>query len=546
MVRSAVGRTGSVQGRRVPRQWRIGLAVLVLAQAVALSPACAGEWRALVVGVEVDAAGEDVAAKVDAGAMDLTAVLRRHGATDVTAMAGKAVTRPTLLRSLDGLAARTRAGDAVLVSFDGLGTRAAGEGPLAVTLLLPGAALIHPDPGQAITGGDLAAFVRSVEERGGRVMLVLDASFGPVARRADASDKPAGSADGWLAGPETPLPFARSLVLLASDPGIGSKAVLVPGVAGARRLLTFAVARALEGRADFDGDGAVSVPELVAYAARVVYQLSDQRQTIAAIWPRDSHPAVATRGIVIRATGSLGELRPPAASAPPDPPLPRESEEPAAERAPLAGPPVRLAAATGSPQQLAGVAPREAVMRAVGRGDDPDLIWDPGSRDVITPDGDLVAKDVGVDDLDGVVDRTAALRAVQALTVEAPQQVALLPSDAVQHRGSRVAVEIGNAAGRYLVLFNIRSDGAVQPLYPQPNDPPVVTTPAYTLPLAIDKPLGADLIVAVTANERMGAIEKGLAAMSGERTPMAAVQLLRDHAPPGALVGSVGVFSGAP
>ena len=59
-----------------------------------------------------------------------------------------------------------------------------------------------------------------------------------------------------------------------------SPEVRVPGIDGLRGALSYAVARAVEGNADADHDGKVTLKELFANVRQVVYQLSDQRQNV--------------------------------------------------------------------------------------------------------------------------------------------------------------------------------------------------------------------------------------------------------------------------
>lgn len=532
-------------GTRGPRGWGRGLARgLALAGLLAGSAGvahAAPAWRALVAGFDRYPDGVTVPGARE-GARDLGAVLGRRGLGDLAVVTEAAVDRAALLARLTELGRRTGPGDTVLFAFGGLGAAdpAAPDG-LAVSLRLPG--------GGALTGADLDAFLRAVEARGGRAILVADASFGTVEGRlhmlggatAEAASGP-GAGDALVRGAPA---FHGSLVLAASAPRFRSGAVAIPGVAEPRRVLTYAVARALEGRADLDRDGAVSEAELVAYAARLVYQLSDQRQKIAAALPDDLAAAASrtdrTRGIVIAPT-DLGDLP----GAAPSAPLLPAAAPPGRDAAAPTGPPVRLAAAAGAPSQFAGLAPAEAKVDVVGRTEDPDLIWDGSNRDVITGDGDLVARSVDPSDLGSVVDRTAALQQLKDLVVAAPQEVGLLPNDDVQRAGAVVKVRVGNAAGRTLVLFDIRGDGAVLSLYPKDNDPPTITDPEFVLPLSVSDPLGADQIVAVTGPGSLDDLQRGLALMNGRKTPVAAVRLLRAAMPPGTLVGSVAVFSGGP
>ena len=71
--------------------------------------------------------------------------------------------------------------------------------------------------------------------------------------------------------------------------------------------------------------------------------------------------------------------------------------------------PIRLAALDGKTSYFAGVKPKDVPVQAVQPTDNPDLIWDPVSHDVIAW-GDVVAYGIDVANLPTVVDRTAAIR----------------------------------------------------------------------------------------------------------------------------------------
>src|SRR5262249_18406402 len=151
---------------------------------------------------------------------------------------------------------------------------------------------------------------------------------------------------------------------------------------------------------------------------QVVYQLSDQRQNIVTI----SSPAQApetdvafelTRGVVLiqgpaarTASGQVPEAAAPPVATIKAPTLPTLAAAPEAV-SPVAAPPVavptvaaaaplrltapiRLAALDGKMNYFAGVAPKDVTVQAVQPTDNPDLIWDPVSHDVIAW-GDVVA-----------------------------------------------------------------------------------------------------------------------------------------------------------
>ena len=78
----------------------------------------------------------------------------------------------------------------------------------------------------------------------------------------------------------TELDFDRTAFLAAVDRKTKAPEVQIPGIAGLRGALSYAVARAVEGNADTHGDGKITLKELFGNIRQVVYQLSNERQNI--------------------------------------------------------------------------------------------------------------------------------------------------------------------------------------------------------------------------------------------------------------------------
>ncbi|WP_244605809.1 DUF4384 domain-containing protein [Methylocella tundrae] len=205
--------------------------------------------------------------------------------------------------------------------------------------------------------------------------------------------------------------------------------------------------------------------------------------------------------------------------------------------------PVRVAVLDGSSAQLADVTPLESRFEAVAPNQNPELIWDPKSGDVISG-GDVIAREVGKDELPGVIDRAAAVRALKQMAARSVQPILLLPDNKVHHLGSEVEVAIDQLSNRSLLLFNLAGDGTVQLLYPQnESEAELMNKPEYRLPIKVRGPFGADQIVAITAPERMPQLEQALGKLNARRTAGQLVRILSQYADAGMRLGSVGVFT---
>ena len=174
--------------------------------------------------------------------------------------------------------------------------------------------------------------------------------------------------------------------------------------------------------------------------------------------------------------------------------------------------------------------------------DNPDLIWDPSSHDVIAW-GDVVAYKIDKADLPGVIDRSAAIRDLKQMATKAPQSIRVTPDDALHHNESNVEIVVNDVAGRALVLFDISGDGTVQTLYPIGSDPPVIASAEYRLSVRVREPFGADQIVAITSQQRMTALERALTQYDQRRSPEQILQLVQRYAPADARIGSTGLFT---
>jgi len=365
----------------------------------------------------------------------------------------------------------------------------------------------------------------------------------------------------------TELDFDRTAFLAAVDRKTKSPEVKIPGITGLRGALSYAVARALEGNADTNRDGKVTVKELFTNVRQVVYQLSDQRQNIVTVTSPsrnlDNDVVYLTRGVSIiepgappqasvplvpgapYTTASQPQTRVPTPTLPAQQPAPSPSVGMSTTAAPAGNPvgrPIRIASLDRNRAHFTGLAPREAPFEVVLPGENPDLIWDPNSRDVIAG-GDVVSYRVDKNDLPSVIDRAAAIRELKQISTKSPQLIKVGPDDSLHRNESMVQVEVSDVKKRSLVLFNITGDGTIQMLYPIGSDAQVLDNPDFRFLVRVREPFGADQIIAVTSEDAMPQLKEALLQLNRRRTPGQMIKMMQRYAPRDARIGSVGLFT---
>lgn len=565
----------------VLRSAAIGAALLLPAAAFAdeglvLRSSDGGEVRGLIIGIDAYRHVRPLKGAV-ADAQDIDGSLRRMGARDVTTLIDDKVDRASVLQAIDRLVARTRQSDLVVLSIAGHGTqepeKVKGSEPdgMENVFLLPGFEPTASGSQQRILGREFNHFIKQFELRGAKVLFVADTchgggmardidpragemSFRQVATYSLPVDtlKPVTTtADAYL----TELDLDRTAFLAAVDRKTKAPEVRIPGIATLRGALSYAVARAMEGSADADKDGKITLKELFTNVRQVVYQLSDQRQNIVTMTSpsRDLNTDVAfqmTRGIsVIELAGAATPAAPPVvrtpvAVVPVVSPVPAvvTPQPPAAAQTAIPERPVRIAALDGKSTHFSGMVKRDVAFEVVQPIDNPDLIWDPASRDVLAW-GDVVAYRVEKADLPSVIDRAAAVRDLKQISTKSPQIIKVAPDDSLHRNENMVQIELSNVSGRALVLFNIAGDGTIQMLYPIGSDTSSIPTAEFQFPVRVREPFGADQIVAITSDQRMTQLEQALLQLNRRRSAGQMMKMVQRFAPPDARIGSAGLFT---
>ena len=319
---------------------------LAAAQPVALFAPEEGQIRALLIGIDAYRYVRPLKGAVS-DARDIEGALRRSGINDLTVLVDQQASRDAVIGAIEGLVQRTTRGDLVMISIAGHGAqepeRVKGSQPdgMDTVFLLPDFATTTAGSRQRIIGTEFNHFLKRFEDRGARVLFIADTCHGggltrdvdprageisyrqvPLYRIPNDAHVPISTgSEAFL----TELDFEKTAFLAAVDRKTKAPEVRIPGVSGYRGALSYALARALEGAADTDRDGKVTLKELFGYVRQVVYQLSDQRQN--AVTLNSPHRSIdrevafqMTRAVKI--VDAAPEAKPAPASPRPRPPSP--------------------------------------------------------------------------------------------------------------------------------------------------------------------------------------------------------------------------------
>jgi hypothetical protein len=514
-----------------------------------------GAVRSLIIGIDAYQHVRQLKGAV-ADALDIEKSLRSMGIGDVTTLINAGASRENIMQAIKDLVQRTGPNDLIVLSIAGHGAQepetVKGSEPDGIenVFLLPGFELTARGSKQRILGSEFNHFIRQFESRGAKVLFVADTCHGgglareidPRAEEMSFRQVPTYTLLVDMLKPVTDdqesltdLDLDKTTFLAAVDRNTKAPEIRIPGIDGFRGALSYAVARAFEGSADDNHDGKVTLKELFANVRQVVYQLSDQRQNIVT---KTSPGRPIDRDVVYQLTrgitspGDIKILPKLGLQAPSD-----AQDSPAVPRAQA---PIRLAALDGRTGYFANLKPRDVMIEIVRPVDNPDLIWDPNSHDVIAW-GDVVAYNVDSTDLASVIDRTAAVRELKKISAKAPQLLRLTAGDEQHHNDDMVQVELSDVAQRSIVLVNVSGDGTIQLLYPLGTDQN--TASSFQISLRVREPFGADQVIAITSTDRLSELEQVVSELNRRRAPGALIKSMMRYMPADVRVGSIGIFT---
>jgi hypothetical protein len=532
--------------------WLMAIVIAFASAAAAETPALrarsGGAVHAVVIGIDAYRNVRQLHGAA-ADARDLDQALRKMRVKDVVTLIDAQVDRTSVMREIDRMLQRTARGDLFVLTIAGHGAqepeRVKGSQPDGMDdiFLLPGFDTTPAGSQQRIIGSEFNHIIKQFEARGAQVLFVADTCHGGgMTREIDPRAvglsfrqvpsytipvddlKPiAAPSDAFM----TELDFKNTTFLAAVDRKTKAPEVRIPGIESMRGALSYAVARAFEGQADVNHDGKVTPNELFTHIRQLVYQLSDQRQNPVTQSSPDRDIDTDVEFVLV-----------PSAA---EPEQPTAHQSPAISKLPIPIP-VRIASRDGVKDRLGGLTPREVPFNVVTLAENPDLVWDPASGDLLAG-GDVIAYGIARDDLPSAIDRTGAVKGFKQLAASTPQSIRTMPNDALHRKDSQVEIDVPDVAGRALILFNIAGDGTVQWLYPLESDSSVVALSDYRVPVQVREPFGADQVVAITSDHRMESLEQALKALDQRRSSSQVLDAVRRLAPTNARIGTTGLFT---
>ena len=274
-----------------------------------------------------------------------------------------------------------------------------------------------------------------------------------------------------------------------------------------RGALSYAVARALEGRAA--SKGVVTAYGLSEFVLRYVQSLSDAGQHPNVTWPSRTR---ATPNDVMTIEGNtpvvvLGSAQPP--------PVARPAQDDEIW-------PVRLRILGLTAAERQGIAKTLTHAVLVGESEPAALIWDAQRQLILNDQGHRIAEGVGAGQLQHAIDRRRAWERVSALSAENGLAVRIrLPgepsdapasaaSDATHKQRTRLFIDVGGVAdGAYFAVFNLTGNGKVEVIEPAPSHLTCATAicstgmrktkgiPIKPLEVEVGAPFGAEHVIAV-------------------------------------------------
>lgn len=501
---------------------RRGLWATVLAGFVTIltSPGHAhAETRALLVGAwqfQSKLIMDLVGPENDLAAME--ALIRGHGASDVTVLRNDGVSRTTVETALHALGLRSRPGDWIFLYYTGHGALAEAavkgtrDGDTDQFLPLPGFDPDVKDAERFIVDKDFYTWLSLYVPKGVQVLMMADTCHSGTlhrsvdprvtgmtprltlgARNVELGSRPAPRFASVLASADAaPVGATRDdlpnlyYISAARDDQIAWENALPVEGAPTRGFLTWSFEQGMstpraDGKgmaADQDGDGTLSIGELGAYLNVQVRMLSGQRQESSTIIPpgREGQALFATV--------------PPPPAPPVPPPLPGLYVADVKARASVSG---------------------DHPWRILTDGQGADFVWDARAQAMLRRTGDIVAQNVkSPAQVRGVIDKWAALEALRPLLSERGARLMVGPLDngARYPSGAPVTLALAQTGDgsvapspRYATVFNIASDGTVQRLFPvAASDGKGELAAGQSLPVLesqVIPPFGADHVVAL-------------------------------------------------
>jgi hypothetical protein len=469
------------------------------------APASPAELYGLVVGID-DYIGEandlDGAAN---DANDVAAALQEAGAKEIVRLVNKDASKDRIVAAWESFVGKAVAGDTIVFSYAGHGSQEP-EPPgrhdeadgLNENFLLGDFETSGPGTRERILDDEIFAFMQEADKKQVKAIFVADSCHSGGMERSAAAPgvKFRKMTVRAITGDELKPPppeiskltedsFETITFVGAVPENKETPEVTIDGEK--RGALSWAFARALEGRADKDGDGQLNELELLSYIVPSVQALVESQQVpqVAPLRAR-SVPLVTLRGAKPAAAGPA-----------------------AADSLKL-----KVAVEGGDGASFADL----PFVTLVPDKAEADLVWSVPAGTVEHVVGGVVAEKVDASSIKGVLSKWAALKWLKQQAALSPVPASVVSGNQRYVAGDRVKIELKGANYPHLTLFNLPPDGRVEFFIPDPQRPGEASKDWSRAPIEEEfkvdhPPYGAEHMVAIFSKEELPGLHAALASM---------------------------------
>lgn len=419
-------------------------AFAALCLAAAPMPVLAATYG-LVIGIDEYDAAPDLDGSV-ADAEDIAAALDAYGAAKVVKLTNADANRSRIVSEFDALVAEAAPGDTLIFTYSGHGTQAPAFVPEAEPDGLDeffqlgrfDPSRMEETKNERIFDQEIRAWLLRAQAKGMRVIFVadschsggMDRALGLKTRLAPRVEVPSEppSAEA-LSGERIKEDEFKSVVFLAASlESQPTPEVVIDGQP--RGALSYAFARALEGKADLDGNGRITRIELEDYVLPIVKQESEALQT----------PEFRPRNAEAMRSTVLGEVQQAL-----DNPL---KTEPPADVHDL---PFTVSGGT-LPVNLDGV---------INGGNRP-FRYDVTEQRLYSPFGDVAAERLLPNQLQPAIDKYRLLSVLKEESRLNTGAIILSPAKPLYKSAERLSLSARSWTKGYVLMFNLANTGEVQ------------------------------------------------------------------------------------
>lgn len=496
---------------RKPRRTVHALAALFAASllAPAISTAEAAV-HALVIGINDYASAGKLRGAVN-DARDVSQALRDSGAKTVTVMVDREASRARVFKAWRALVANSEPGDLLIFHFAGHGINEVDtngdekDGQDEAYLFAEFDEITRPE--ERLIDDELDSWLAEAGNAGRKVLFIADACHSGSPTRSIFGEALPTRLYIPRTEPERPRPLTEVPVEASRDfvfsVGATFDSRTVPEIMiedAARGALSYAVARAIEGNADLNGDGTILANEFEAYVQETVRVLAESKQTPQFSMPDEGQP------IIERAIAVVAD---------------EDTEKPAS-----IGIHIRPGADAAFRSAIAAI----DDVALVDNESDAHLVFDPVTGALANTVRDQIAEGLDLNGLKTAIEADKALKKLHRLAVRAPLPIAFSPDDKVHPEGTLIGFTVPGVGGKFLTVFDLTAKGTVNFLWPtRPrDDDPIKEGENFSLEAQVTPPFGADNLVVLRTDTPPEKLRSELARLDGGSDPAALLRHIED------------------